>query len=218
MSLNPRHPLALVLLLATVFGVALPAFAQQAYEDLILAVVNDRAAEVRQFLARGADPNSVDPSGEPLIVIAARNGNAATVDVLLAARAKPDMKNANGDTALLLAALKGNLDIARKLRTAGAALDPPGWTPLIYAATGGHAALVRYFLDQGANIDATSPNGTTALMMAIREHHPDVAELLLNRGADASRRNDAGMTALSYAEQGNEKALAQRLRGAPGAK
>jgi ankyrin repeat protein len=211
MRLRSRFP---SLLLCAALLVTLPAFAQQAYEDLILAVVNDRAAELRQLMARGADPNSVDPSGEPLVVIAARNGSAASLDVLLAARAKPDTPNAHGDTALMLAALKGNLDIARKLRNAGARLDPPGWTPLIYAATGGQAPLVKYFLDQGANINATSPNGTTALMMAIREHHPDVATLLLDRGADTSKRNDAGMTAQSYAEQGNETALAQRLRGA----
>jgi ankyrin repeat protein len=64
--------------------------------------------------------------------------------------------------------------------------------------------VVRYLLDQGANVDATSPNGTTALMMAAREHHPDIGNLLLDRGADPNVRNGAGMTALRYAEAGNE--------------
>jgi ankyrin repeat protein len=190
----------------------LPALAQKAYDDLILAVVNDRVGELKSLLARGADPDSVDPGGDPLLVIAARNGNLATVDALLLAKAKPDAKNAHGDSAMMLAALKGQLDIVRRLRAAGATLDPPGWTPLIYAATGGHEPIVRYLLDQGANINATSPNGTTALMMAIREHRLDVAELLLRRGADVSRRNDAGLTALAYAEQGNETELAQWVR------
>ena len=212
--MNARLRLARSLLCAALLALPLTAPAQQAYDDLILAVVNDRVAELRALLARGADPNSVDPGGDPLLVIAARNGNAATVDVLLAAKAKPNAANAHGDTALMVAALKGNLDIARRLRTAGAALDPPGWTPLIYAATGGHTALVGYLLDQGANINAASPNGTTALMMAIREHHIDVAEQLIARGADVNKRNDAGMTARLYAEQGNEQALALRLRNA----
>jgi len=188
------------------------ALAQQVYDDLILSVVNDRVGELKTLLARGADPNSVDRGGDPLLVIAARNGNLATVDALLLAKAKPDTPNAHGDNALMVAALKGQLDIVQRLRAGGASLDRPGWTPLIYAATGGHEGVVRYLLDQGANINAGSPNGTTALMMAVREHRLEVAELLLSRGADVTRRNDAGMTALTYAEQGNETELAQRLR------
>ncbi len=57
----------------------------------------------------------------------------------------------------------------RTLRARGAALENPGWTALIYAATGGHDAIVTYLLAEGANINAPSPNGTTALMMAVRE-------------------------------------------------
>ena len=212
MTMALRRPRLHALLLAATLFLPVTAPAQKVYDDLILAVVNDRAGELRSLLARGADPNSVDPGGDPLLVIAARNGSTASIDVLLAARAKPDAANAHGDSAMMVAAIKGNLDIARRLRAAGATLDPPGWTPLIYAATGGHETLVRYFLEQGANINAASPNGTTALMMAVREHRLDVAELLLARGADVSRRNDAGMTALAYAEQGNERELAERLR------
>ena len=191
---------------------ALPAQAQQLLEDLIVAVTNDRGADVRRLLARGMDANSVDANGNPLLVLAVRNGSTAAVDALLAARARPDVANPHGDTAILVAALKGNLALVRRLHAAGAALDGPGWTPLIYAATGGHEPVVRYLLDQGARIDATSPNGTTALMMAVREHRIEVADLLLARGADPLRRNDAGLSALQYAEQGNETELAARLR------
>jgi uncharacterized protein len=113
---------------------------------------------------------------------------------------------------MLVAALKGNLPLVRRLQAGGATLDGAGWTPLIYAATGGHAAVVRYLLDQGVRVDATSPNGTTALMMAVREHRIDVADLLIARGADPTRRNGAGLSALDYAEQGNETELAARLR------
>jgi ankyrin repeat protein len=170
--------------------------------------------EVRALLAKGVDPNSVDPGGNPLLFIAARNGSVAMVDTLLAAKAKVDMPNRFNDTPLMAAAIQGHLEVVRRLRAAGAARDPPGWTPLIYAATGGKMPVVRYLLEQGANVNAASPNGTTALMMAIREHRIDVADLLLSRGADVNRRNDAGMTALSYAEAGNETQFAQRLRKA----
>jgi ankyrin repeat protein len=108
------------------------------------------------------------------------------VDALLAAKAKADVPNRFNDTPLMAAALQGHLDVARRLLAAGAALDPPGWTPLIYAATAASCRSCAILLDQGANVDAVSPNGTTALMMAVREHRIDVADLLLARGADVN--------------------------------
>ena len=193
---------------------AVPALAQQIYDDLIVAVANDRADEVKRLLARGMDANSVDPNGDPLLFIAARAGYGATVDVLLAAKANVNAKNRFGDTPLMAAALNGRLDIVRRLRTQGAELDPRGWTPLIYAATGGHDDVVAYLLDQGANINGQSPNGTTALMMAVRESRASTFDLLLRRGADVQRRNENGASALDWAKRGNETAMAEKLRRA----
>jgi uncharacterized protein len=193
---------------------SVPISAQQVYEDLIVAVANDRADEVKRLLARGMDPSSVDPHGDPLLFIAARAGYRATVDVLLAAKANVNAKNRFGDTPLMVAALNGRLEIVRRLRMQGAELEPRGWTPLIYAATGGHDDVVAYLLDQGANINAQSPNGTTALMMAVRESRASTFDLLLRRGADVQRRNENGASALEWAKRGNETAMAEKLRRA----
>jgi ankyrin repeat protein len=189
-----------------------PARAQQLYDDVIAAVNNDRAVELRGLLARGVDPNIVDPSGNPLLYTAARAGYGATVDVLLAAKARVDAKNRFGDTPLMGAALAGRLDIVRKLHAQGAALEPAGWTPLIYAATGGHDAVVLYLLDQRANVNAVSPNGTTALMMAVREGRTSTVDLLLRRGAEVNHRNENGVSALDWAKRANETATAEKLR------
>ncbi len=112
------------------------------------------------------------------------------------------------------AALEGHLDIVKKLRTHGAALDYKGWTPLVYAATGGRDAVVAYLLDQGADVNAPSPNGTTALMMAVREGKASTVELLVKRGADVNRRNENNVSALDWAKRGNETAIAELLRRA----
>ena len=183
-------------------------------EDFALAVQNDREDEVRAMLARGMDPETVGPDGNPVLITAAREGSARVVDVLLAAGAKVDQPNAYGDTALKMAALHGRLEIAKKLRARKATLDPPGWTPLIYAATGGHDEMVRYLLAEGAKIDAVSPNGTTALMMAVREEKFSTAELLIARGANVNVRNENGATALEWAERSEDRALIERLKRA----
>ena len=158
-------------LLAVLLGcVAIGVPAQGLLDELAVAAANDRPDDVRKLIGRGMDPNSVDANGDTPLCIAARNGSARTIDVLLSAKADPNRPNRFNDTPLMLASLSGNLEVVRRLVAAGAAIDPPGWTPLIYAATGGHDAIVTFLAQRGANLDAASPNGTTALMMAIREH------------------------------------------------
>ena len=145
MRVDLRLPLAVLLL-----ALALPLKAQGLLSDYFLAVANDKVSDVRDYLKRGVDPNSVDANGDTGLITAARAGNAATVDVLLAARADPERRNRFGDTAMMVAALNGHFGIMKALRAKGAAVDGPGWTPLIYAATGGHEEIVRWLLGEGA--------------------------------------------------------------------
>ena len=155
--------------------------------------------QVREFLAKGVDPNTVGPNGEPALVLAARADYAATVDALLAAKANVNARSAVGDSAIMAAALNGHLDLVKKLRARGAEINNAGWTPLIYAATGGHDAIVEYLLAEGANVNAVSPNGTSALMMAVREGKGSTVTLLIAKGADVNQKNQAGGTALAWA-------------------
>lgn len=199
-------------LLALAF--APPLAAQQLLDDLFVAAVNDRAGEVKAILARGVDPNSIDKNGDPVIVAAARAGSAAVVDALLAAKVDVDKRNRWGDTALMVASLNGHAGIAKALRQKGAAVTMKGWTPLIYAATGGHDDLVRWLLGEGSDVNAQSPNGTTALMMAVRENRYSTALLLIARGADVNRRNESGASALDWAKKNDDTQLVERLKRA----
>jgi hypothetical protein len=132
--------LRLLPLLMLMLGLApAPAGAQALYERFIRSVTIDRSDDVAALLARGMDPNTVDPNGDPVLVIAARSGFEPTLDALLAARAKVNIRNPFGDSAIMVAAIGGRLAIVKKLYARGAEINHPGWTPLIYAATGGHA-------------------------------------------------------------------------------
>ncbi len=112
-----RRCIALAALLATGFSLVAPgAHAQPSPADLAVAAANDRVQEVKRLLAAGADPDSVDRNGDPVLVIAVRAGSAATVDLLLAARANVNARNGFGDTALMVASLGGRSDLVRKLR------------------------------------------------------------------------------------------------------
>jgi ankyrin repeat protein len=82
-------------------------------------------------------------------------------------------------------------------------VNQPGWTPLHYAATGGHIELIQMLLEESAYIDAESPNGTTPLMMAARYGSAKATQLLIDEGADLQIKNQLGLTALDFAKQGN---------------
>src|SRR4029077_18316065 len=63
-------------------GCSLEVLAQKPASELAVAVANDRTAEVRAMLAKGADPNALDENGEPVLILAARGGHAHTRDAL----------------------------------------------------------------------------------------------------------------------------------------
>ena len=202
-----RRAIGIALLVGALLGLQ-PAHAQALYERFVQAVAVDRADEVAALLARGIDPNTVDPQGNPALVVAARSGFEPTVDVLLRGGAKVNARNQFGDSAVMVAALGGYVSIVRKLLARGADFDHGGWNALTYAATN----VVRLLLDAGADVNAKGPNGTTALMMAVRGGHADTVELLLAKGADPGRRNENGASALSWAKRAGNDAIEAQLR------
>jgi ankyrin repeat protein len=127
-----------------------------------------------------------------------------------------DQASAKGETALMMAAFRGQLDLARELIARGAQVNRSGWTPLHYAATNGHVAMIEYLLTQKADINAPSPNETTPLMMAAMYGSEDAARALLKAGADPARKNQLGMTAADFARKAERTRLADALARAAG--
>lgn len=172
------------------------------YDDFFAAVRQDNAGVVADLLKRGFDPNTVSPKGEYGLILALREPSFKVVDALLESPlTQIDVRTAQDESPLMLAALKGYLDICQKLVDKDADVNKPGWTPLHYAATGGHVAIVRLLLDNNAYIDAASPNGSTPLMMAAMYGTVDAVKLLVESGADPTLKNDLGLTAIDFARQ-----------------
>lgn len=202
------------LLLAVVLGASLlstPALAG-AYDD---ALSSARLGDTRQLaglLDRGIDPNTVDESGNSLLILAAREGNDDTVETLLKYRVALGQRNLAGDSALMLAVLRGHDKVVELLLAAGAPVNQDGWTPLHYAAFEGRLELARRLLTAGAAIDALAPNKSSALMLAARNGHIDVVRALLRAGANLDLRNDAGQTADSWALANGNTDIAALIR------
>ncbi|MBL8374126.1 ankyrin repeat domain-containing protein [Accumulibacter sp.] len=199
------------------FALLLPTLASAgAYEDMEEALISANTSWAIQLINRGMDVNSVDATGNTLLMQSVQRDNMDFFDYLLKRRARLNTRNRNGETALSLAAYQGKLPFVQRLVQAGADVNLYGWPPLIYAAFNGHAAVVDYLLKKGAEINATTANGSTALLFAARFGHIEVVEVLLQNKADPNIANERGATAIDWALKTDNTDIADLLRKAGG--
>ena len=128
---------------------------------------------------------------------------------------KADVVSVQLNAALFSAADAGCEEFARRLLTAGAALearDRLGAMPLAHAARAGQRALVELFLAKGAKIDGRDLAGATALYLAAQSERPATVALLLAKGADPDLPGQSGVTPLAAAAfNGNDRIVEQLL-------
>ena len=184
-----------------------------AFDDFFKAIVFDQVPVVGNLIYRGMDPNTPTEKGEPALVFAVRSGAHKSVAFLLKQPGiQVDATNSADETALMLAANANDLVSANLLIEAGASINRPNWTPLHYAASKGHTAMMRLLIDNDAYIDAESPNGTTPLMMAAYYASHMAVKLMLEEGADPNLQNQDGQTALDMALSKDKPLSAQYIR------
>jgi hypothetical protein len=119
------------------------------------------------------------------------------------------------------AAQNGEVDKLRRLleRNPGAVYHDgadgrSGYTPLHYAARGGHADCVALLLRSDAPVHArTSAGGATPLMRAAFAGHATICRLLLRAGAAVEAQDTDGETALHKAAQQQHGELLTELVG-----
>ncbi|MHB1125060.1 MAG: ankyrin repeat domain-containing protein [Ramlibacter sp.] len=189
------------------------------YDDFFSAVRRDDAATVRTLLGRGFDPDALDPKGLSGLYLALREPSPKVAAALIEwPKTNVEIRTRDDESPLMMAALKGHLELARQLIDRGADVNKTGWTPLHYAATGGHLAIMELLLEHHAYIDAESPNGTTPLMMAAQYGSIDAVKLLLEAGADPRLKNQLGLSAIDFAHRVNlaeaAELIAQAVRRA----
>jgi ankyrin repeat protein len=182
------------------------------YEDFFVAIKQDNAAAVTALLQRGFDPNTPNPEGLPGLYLALREPSLKVAEALIAwPKTNVEIRTSQDESPLMMAALKGQLDLAKKLIERDADVNKTGWTPLHYAATNGHLAIMELLLENHAYIDAESPNGSTPLMMAAHYGTPAAVKLLLEAGADPGLKNQLGLTAIDFAHRANRKDSAELI-------
>ena len=180
-------------------GPLCPAVVEAATAETV-TVTSETVCESGSLSANGQTQTWLDAG----LVSAVKSNNLANACEYLRRGASPDSRESRGvfnRTALMIAASDGRLDLAKLLHANGADVNlqkgqmnhwtyaSPGWSALIYAATAGHADLVSWLLDSGADIEAYwhSPGKKTALWEAAFWGRADVVEILLSRGGNPDR-------------------------------
>jgi uncharacterized protein len=103
--------------------------------------------------------------------------------------------------ALLEAAGEGDLEEVRRLvQQDRRLLNANGvWTPLTAASEQGQVEVIRYLLDEGAQVNLRDRSGDSALDEVCYHGQLEAASLLLAHGADAAAAGDEGDTPLMLA-------------------
>ena len=122
-------------------------------------------------------------SGYTLLILASAHGNIDAVKDLVMQRAYVYGRNKFGLNAFILAAEKGSLAIVKYLLKEEPGIldvaDNKQRTALIWASIQGHTDVVKFLIDQGADVNVETSNGETALLLASKNDHDEVVSLLL---------------------------------------
>jgi len=151
-----------------------------------------------------------DPTRE-VLVKAAKSGDADLLSEVLQQMNSSERTSALETktfkpSPLIVAATNGNLDCVKVLLKYKADIesrcnddDPDGNAPLLRAACSeGHVNVLRYLVENGADVNALTYKNRTPLMLACLRGHLNTATFLMEHGADVNIHDNDGTTAVHY--------------------
>ncbi len=144
---------------------------EHAFEGLARAVEKGDRFMVGVYLEAGFDINKESLDKVTLLGLAARNGYFGLVKILVESGAVVNQISTDRNN-----------------------------TPLMDAASEGHVEIVRYLIENGADIEIQSKSGQTALVLSVGNKQIDCAVELLKKQANADINDSLGLSARKYAE------------------
>lgn len=138
---------------------------------------------------------------------------------LLEMGANPSAYDKNGMTALMYASYYNHIQVVEYLEPTFTPesinmKDNHGNNALIHCCMRGNAALARYLLNTGSDINESNDKGKTALIISSHLNHIKLSEILVFHGADHDARDQDDMKAIDYARKQGYKQTSDLLEWA----
>jgi len=144
---------------------------------------DDNYIGIKKYIKSGADINEANENGESVLACAMRECCSMETVILL-------IKNG-----------------ADKF-----GFDNEGVSVLDMAVTYNNIEMLKYLLEQGADINKTQRrSGFTALMAAACYGRAEITQILLENGADETKRDMKGFRAVDFARKMNKKSVLKLL-------
>jgi len=144
------------------------------------------------LLEHGANPDTLDGAGTPLLMAAVYSSHLSQVQLLLDHGANPNLKAADGNTALMWAAYNldtKTVDLLLAHRADVNSKDKNGLTALMYALInikGSHTAAIRSLLAAGADVNVLDQKSWSPFLFALNTRADQVYPLELKEWIDHS--------------------------------
>lgn len=140
-------------------------------------------------------------SGKAPFLGAASSGRTEIVKLMLSKDISIEEVDGFGQTALVLAAANGRLDTVQELLSRKANIEHrtnEGKTPLLSALSArSNKDVIRWLIDNGADIHAQDNQGYNALFLALSRGYEDIARELMAKGVGAPARDSEGNNLLT---------------------
>ena len=183
------------------------------YTPLMYAVRNNRIEVVKFLLENGADMEIADKEGWTPLIIAAVSRYFPIMRLLIEKGANIHHRSLCNYTTFLHALIEGaTLEDVQYLVAKGAAVnDTTVRSVLMEAVKRNELQIVRYLIEQGADVNAKTSADYSVLEEAARFAGREIVELLLTHGACVENRGISQMTPLMYAAACNNHEAAACL-------
>ena len=151
---------------------------------MLIVAIRDKSIKVTDLLLANpvTNVNLTNKSGENALMLAAFDGELALVKNLVLE--KKAAVNKPGWAPIHYAATNGHLDITKFLMANGAqvnSLSPSETTPLMMSIGSGNDQLIKYLLDNGADLRLRNHEGYTAIDVAQLFGKDDIRDGLMSR-------------------------------------
>lgn len=164
------------------------------YTPLITACSYNYSELAKLLISSGADINLKAKDGSTALIQAAKN-DPEIINLLLSKGADINARMKDGTGAFTKSIYgilmgKGSTEVAELFLSKGADIneapttgDMIGWTPLFLAVSDENENLVKFLIDNGANVNAKNNNGDTVLSMAVKNGNEKIIGQLKSHGA-----------------------------------